>query len=164
MVGRMTQAHERARGFTLIELLVVMVIVALLITLAAPRYFGSLQKSKETALRQTLATVQVDRGQMAVYVARSMVRPLGDAGMAGYTPPTTPTFSDVGLDFWSYAYVEYLAAQGTVSGYVDHTYRPTVAVSRNVASLLTVSEPLTPEASVTVRCNVAWPGKSVNEA
>jgi len=27
-------------------------VVALLITLAAPRYFGSLQKSKETALRR----------------------------------------------------------------------------------------------------------------
>lgn len=53
-----TQVHIRLRGrrgFTLIELMVVMVIVSLLITLAAPRYFGSLQKSKETALRQTLA-------------------------------------------------------------------------------------------------------------
>jgi len=51
----MQTASPRVRGFTLIELMVVMVIVALLITLAAPRYFGSLQKSKETALRQTLA-------------------------------------------------------------------------------------------------------------
>lgn len=54
----MKQAHKRARGFTLIELMVVMVVVALLITLAAPRYFGSLQKSKETALRQTLAVTR----------------------------------------------------------------------------------------------------------
>lgn len=54
----MTQAHKRACGFTLIELMVVMVIVALLITLAAPRYFGSLQKSKETALHQTLAVTR----------------------------------------------------------------------------------------------------------
>jgi hypothetical protein len=76
-------------------------------------------------------TVSVDRGQMAVYVARSMVRPLGDTGMAGYVPPTTPTFTDVGTDYWSYAYVEYLSAQGTVSGYVDGTYRPAVAVTRD---------------------------------
>lgn len=54
----MTQARKRARGFTLIELMVVMAVVALLITLAAPRYFGSLQKSKETALRQTLAVTR----------------------------------------------------------------------------------------------------------
>ena len=54
----MTQAHKRACGFTLIELIVVMVIVALLVSIAAPRYFGSLQKSKETALHQTLAVTR----------------------------------------------------------------------------------------------------------
>jgi general secretion pathway protein G len=48
----------QARGFTLVELLVVMSIIALLIALAAPRYFGSLEKSKETALRQTLAVTR----------------------------------------------------------------------------------------------------------
>lgn len=52
------QTDKGLRGFTLIELLVVMVIVSLLITIAAPRYFGSLQKSKETALRQTLAVTR----------------------------------------------------------------------------------------------------------
>ena len=45
-------------GFTLIELLVVMAIVALLVSLASPRYFASLSKSKETALTQTLAVVR----------------------------------------------------------------------------------------------------------
>lgn len=54
----MGQVHKVNRGFTLIELMVVMVVVALLISLAAPRYFGSLQKSKETALRQTLAVTR----------------------------------------------------------------------------------------------------------
>ena len=52
------RAHRRAEGFTLIELLVVMVIVSLLLTIAVPRYFGSLQKTKETALRQTLAVTR----------------------------------------------------------------------------------------------------------
>jgi general secretion pathway protein G len=47
-----------ASGFTLIELLVVMSIVALLVAIAVPRYFGSLEKSKETALRQTLAVTR----------------------------------------------------------------------------------------------------------
>ena len=44
----------RRRGFTLIELLVVLSIVALLLTLAIPRYFGSIDKSKEAVLRENL--------------------------------------------------------------------------------------------------------------
>lgn len=42
------------RGFTLIELLVVLSIVALLSTLAAPRYFRSLEVSKEAILLSNL--------------------------------------------------------------------------------------------------------------
>ncbi len=45
-------------GFTLIELLVVMAIIATLLTLAVPRYFNSLEKSKEAVLRQDLATMR----------------------------------------------------------------------------------------------------------
>ncbi|MBV8034561.1 type II secretion system protein [Roseateles sp.] len=48
----------RPRGFTLIELIVVMAIVALLASIAAPRYFASLNKSKETALLQSLTTMR----------------------------------------------------------------------------------------------------------
>ena len=42
------------RGFTLIELMVVLSIIALLLTLAIPRYFGSIDKSKEAVLRENL--------------------------------------------------------------------------------------------------------------
>ena len=42
------------RGFTLIELLVVLAIVATLLTIAAPRYFSSLEKSKEAVLKANL--------------------------------------------------------------------------------------------------------------
>ena len=42
------------RGFTLIELLVVLAIVATLLTLALPRYFGSVEKSKEAVLKENL--------------------------------------------------------------------------------------------------------------
>lgn len=46
---------SRARsGFTLIELLVVFTIIGLLLTLALPRYFGSVDRSKEVVLRENL--------------------------------------------------------------------------------------------------------------
>jgi general secretion pathway protein G len=44
----------RRPGFTLIELLVVMAIIATLLTLAVPRYFGSIERSKEAVLRENL--------------------------------------------------------------------------------------------------------------
>lgn len=44
----------RDAGFTLIELLVVMAIIALLLSLAAPRYFGGVDRAKETVLRENL--------------------------------------------------------------------------------------------------------------
>lgn len=45
-------------GFTLIEMLVVMVIIATLLTIAVPRYFRSLERSREAVLRQDLATLR----------------------------------------------------------------------------------------------------------
>ncbi len=49
---------KRVSGFTLIELLVVMTIIAILISIVAPRYFNSIDKSKETVLRQDLSIVR----------------------------------------------------------------------------------------------------------
>lgn len=49
---------KRSTGFTLIELLVVMAIIAALMTLAAPRYFTSLESSKETALQHSLMVMR----------------------------------------------------------------------------------------------------------
>ena len=48
----------RRRGFTLLELLVVMAIIATLLTIAVPRYFHSLERSREAVLRQDLATLR----------------------------------------------------------------------------------------------------------
>jgi general secretion pathway protein G len=44
----------RNPGFTLIEMLVVLAIIATLLTLVAPRYFQTLDRSRETVLRHDL--------------------------------------------------------------------------------------------------------------
>ena len=51
------------RGFTLLELLVVMAIIATLLTIAVPRYFRSLERSREAVLKQDLTTLResIDR-------------------------------------------------------------------------------------------------------
>ncbi len=50
--------HRRPSGFTLIELLVVLSIIALLLTIAVPRYFGSVDRAKEATLRQDLSVMR----------------------------------------------------------------------------------------------------------
>jgi prepilin-type N-terminal cleavage/methylation domain-containing protein len=47
------------KGFTLIELLVVLAIVAMLMSIALPRYLGSLDKSREVALKENLQIMRV---------------------------------------------------------------------------------------------------------
>lgn len=46
--------RARCKGFTLIELIVVMAIVALLVSIAAPRYFQSIDRAKDNTLRTSL--------------------------------------------------------------------------------------------------------------
>jgi len=51
-------SRPRHRGFTLIELLVVMAIVATLLSIAAPRYFEHLERTRESTLRQSLVVMR----------------------------------------------------------------------------------------------------------
>lgn len=59
------------KGFTLIELLVVLGIIALLLTLAVPRYFPSVDSARETILadnlRNTRATIDQYFGDTGRY-------------------------------------------------------------------------------------------------
>lgn len=58
MVSMMNRVRT-PRGFTLIELLIVLGIVALLLTLAVPRFFPSVDKSKETILLENLRNTRI---------------------------------------------------------------------------------------------------------
>jgi general secretion pathway protein G len=48
----------RAAGFTLIELMVVMVLIAILLTIAVPRYFGTVDNGKLSVQRQNIAALR----------------------------------------------------------------------------------------------------------
>lgn len=95
------------RGFTLIELLVVMTIIALLLTIAVPRYFGSVDRAKESVLRENLATLResldkyyADTGKYPAtldalveqrYLRSIPVDPVTDSAKTWVTiPPTDP--------------------------------------------------------------------------
>jgi DNA-binding beta-propeller fold protein YncE len=74
-------------------------------------------------------TEEVTRAQMAVFVARAIATPTGEAGLVAYTPPTTASFPDVPTDYWAYKHIEYCKAHAIVSGYCDG-YHPEEAVTR----------------------------------
>lgn len=104
-----TGSPVQRRGFTLIELIVVMAIVALLASIAAPRYVRSLDLARERALQASLATLRdaidqhaADRGRypdslpalvQAHYLRRLPEDPLtgrSDSWVALGPPPGAP--------------------------------------------------------------------------
>ena len=71
----------------------------------------------------------VDRGQMAVFVARAMAG--GDGNVPAYTG--SPSFPDVDSGFWAYEYIQYIAddKRNVTQGYTDGLYHPETVVSRD---------------------------------
>jgi hypothetical protein len=74
-------------------------------------------------------TIPLDRGQMAVFIARAL------AGGESNVPagPATPHFPDVATDFWAYKHVEYIAdpTRAIVYGYDDGNYHPEYVCTRD---------------------------------
>jgi hypothetical protein len=73
----------------------------------------------------------VDRAQMAVYIARSIATPTGEAGLVGYVPSAPRNFPDVPPAHWAYLHVEYCSENGVVEGCEDGLYHPESAVTRD---------------------------------
>lgn len=49
---------RRQAGFTLIELLVALAIIALLLSVAVPRYMGTMSRAEEATLKESLAVMR----------------------------------------------------------------------------------------------------------
>jgi len=103
---RTTATYPRS-GFTLIELLVVMAIIATLLSLAAPRYIGNVNKAKEAVLQENLASLRdmldkhyADRGKYPAsldelvtrrYVRKIPIDPVTDSSRTWIVvPPSDP--------------------------------------------------------------------------
>ena len=102
-------------GFTLIEMLVVLSIIALLLSIAVPRYFGAISHSRELVLKDTLGILRSnidgfrsDRGRYPVdlnelaeqhYIRAVPVDPITESASTwkttASTDPQSPGISDV---------------------------------------------------------------------
>jgi general secretion pathway protein G len=101
------------RGFTLIELLVVLAILGILLTLALPRYFSSVDKSKEAVLKENLTQMRdaisryhADRGRYPQtldslatdrYLRRVPLDPLTDSAMTWIVIPPPQQLQQSGV-------------------------------------------------------------------
>jgi general secretion pathway protein G len=105
-------AYKKNKGFTLVELLVVLSILALLLTLAVPKYFTSIEKAKDATLKQDLNTLResldkyyADNGKYPntlvdlvehKYIRKLPVDPITEKTTTWiFTPPEPPLEGDI---------------------------------------------------------------------
>lgn len=108
----MVKRTFRNNGFTLIELLVTLAIIATLLSLAAPRYFGGVERAKEAVLQENLATLRdtldkyfADSGRYPdtldelvskKYLRRIPVDPMTErADTWSFVPPPAPSIGGI---------------------------------------------------------------------
>ena len=104
--------YKKRHGFTLVELLVVLSILALLLTLAVPKYFTSIEKAKDATLKQDLNTLResldkyyADNGQYPKtlddlvehkYIRKLPIDPITEKNNTWiFTPPDPPLEGDI---------------------------------------------------------------------
>ncbi len=70
----------------------------------------------------------LDRGQMAVFIARALC-----GGEEGVPDPecTAAPFPDVGCDVWSRKHIQHILSAGVAKGYPDGLYHPEYSCSRD---------------------------------
>jgi C1A family cysteine protease len=74
----------------------------------------------------------VDRGTMAVYVARAMA---GGDMMVPALSSTADIFPDVTSSYWSAKYISYIKTAGVTGGYPDGNYHPEYTVTRDLMAV-----------------------------
>ncbi len=104
--------RSHLKGFTLVELLVVLAILALLLTLAVPRYFTSIERAKDATLKQDLNTLResldkfyADNGKYPAtlddlvdrkYIRKLPIDPITDKATTWvFTPPEPPLEGEI---------------------------------------------------------------------
>lgn len=77
------RGNKWERGFTLVELMIVMLIIAVLLALAVPKYTSSVKQAKEAVLKEDLHVI---RGAIDAYTVDKQKAPssLDDLVSAGY--------------------------------------------------------------------------------
>ncbi len=71
----------------------------------------------------------------ATHTPTSTATPLNTATPLPTTPTVSPTpcaaqYRDVGVEYWAYGYIHYLACRGVTAGYPDGSFRPATPISR----------------------------------
>lgn len=104
------QSATRVAGFTLLELLVVMVIIGMLASFVAPKFFAQIGKSQTKTARAQIDALEKSLDQYRLDIGRYPTTEQGLAALnerpAGETKWSGPYLKkSVPMDPWSHAYI-----------------------------------------------------------